>query len=410
MRDKHPFRSRHRRASGTLLAVLLVTALVGAFVAWKGVSVLRRYEAARNVTTGGDTVPKTLVGLWATVDSSDVLGSLTAIVEMPGSTNGGHLISIPVSGDGGGSDLASSFRQEYLDGGVESMQISVEAALNVTFDFVQVSKPSEFDALIRPVLPVSVDLPDAVPGNGPSIAAGKLSMNGEQLAAVLNRRGNGLESTRRDNTLAVWRGIAAAVGQGKTTFDAATQPTTFAELLTRVLAGPVDVAGLSAKTIDAERNPNRLDVEQIDIAQSVLVFAAISPSNMSSPSQGLKYRLEAPANSTARLYDAIATLIYLGGNVVQVGLNGTEQAATLVTLADSRDKARVEENPLFGKVEYKPDRKRIAGVDVQMSLGSDYLNKPASGEADPSASTTTNSDSVVSTTSTTGSSSSSVNG
>lgn len=431
------FRRRSRRATSVLGGVLVAVLVLAAVALWQGIGVLRRYEAARNVTASAISVPKTWVGLWGTLDTEGDLGSLTAVVSMPGEALGGHLVSIPISATAT-PDAPVSFRDVYRADGDEALRDAVERALNVGFDVVQVSTPAEFAALVAPVTPAVVDLVDDVPGT--DIAAGSVSLGAEQLASVLNAY-DGDDAARRPNVVAVWRGLAAQIGEGRTSASGEQTPTTMPELLTRVMAGPVDVAGLATWPIEdagvdddrvddgtdgdgstddssavVNSSPDRSgstvahddaddvltvlsdDVDRVDIVQAVLVFASVAPSNMAAPAPGLIFRLEAPPGSEARVYDAIATLMYLGGNVTQVSLQGAVYDATQIFVSDRRDLEGLEDNPLFGKVEYLTTGTRILGVDVQVRLGADYLSKPAIGDRDTSVSTTTTLDPTVAST------------
>ena len=364
-----------------MAAVLVGVSLVGSLVLWQGVAALRRYEAARNVTRSAIDVPKTWVGLWITVGTDNVLGSLTAVVGMPGDAHGGHLVSIPTNGDGSGQDAARSFRRAFADGGVDELQFAVEAALNVTFDFIQVSTPADFVALLSPASPTEVTLASPVDSATPPLRAGTASLSGEQVAQVLNRRDHeGDEPSRSANILAVGKGVAAAIGTGKTTAAAGAPPTTFAELLNHVMAGPVDSAAVSTRPLEAERVHSGADVALIDVTSAVMIFAAVAPSNVSAPSTGLIYRVEAPPGSEQRMYDAVATLLYVGFNVTQISLAGPQLETTRVFLADSRDReTTAEEDPLFGAVDYSADGPRILGIDVVLSLGANYLSQSPKG-------------------------------
>jgi hypothetical protein len=142
------------------------------------------------------------------------------------------------------------------------------------------------------------------------------------------------------------------------------------------MAGPVGSRGLLTRPIDVARNPDKLDVEALDRPDAVLVFASIAPASMSRPGSGQSYRIEAPAGYDAQVRKTIAILLAADGNVVSVDLRSTPKAKTTLSIYDA-DAAAAEptDNTVFGTVTVQAPSIRLAGIDVTISLGTDYLKQ-----------------------------------
>ena len=141
-------------------------------------------------------------------------------------------------------------------------------------------------------------------------------------------------------------------------------PTTFAEMVTRLMSGSVASRGLVARPLEADRNPEGLDVEALDRPDTILVFASIAPAQMSRPASGLTFRLEAPPGYDQQVRKTIGVLLSFGGNVVSVDLNAEANADTKFLIYDA-SLAAVEptENPIFGTVKVETFFIRLGSID-----------------------------------------------
>jgi hypothetical protein len=188
----------------------------------------------------------------------------------------------------------------------------------------------------------------------------------------------------------VWAAVAQAIGKGVTN-PTDGKPTSFAALATQVMAGPADSRGLPARALPVSEVPDGKDVAELDRAEAVYVFATIAPSNMSAPSPGLVFRIEAPPGYSDKVKYTVQALLFLGANVQWVYENGPVQTTTKVFLADKNlaDDALGAEG-LFGKdFQQAESTYRIEGIDVIIQLGTAFLDDPNSGNTLPSTTTTT---------------------
>src|SRR6185312_4624287 len=112
--------------------------------------------------------------------------------------------------------------------------------------FFSVDDPQQAAALLIPVGSVNVNLPRSVVGTGASGSAdvvvdrGTQSLDAAGLVKVLTSVSPTVgEAERTPNVQAVWTGVAQAVGTGKPPSTMPAGVGSFADLTTRLFAGPV---------------------------------------------------------------------------------------------------------------------------------------------------------------------------
>ena len=227
---------------------------------------------------------------------------------------------------------------------------------------------------------MTVDLPRDVLGADDTVLypKGPASLSADQVAEIMTTRSpTERERLRRPNIDALWAGIAAAVGagqQGQTL--SASVPTTFPEIATRLMAGPVASRGLVARPLTPDRNPEGLDVEALDRPDTALVFASIAPASMTRPASGLSFRLEAPPGYDQQVRKTIGILLAFGGNVVSVDLNAAPHPETVFHIYDPAVAAdEPTTNTVFGPITVDTPGTRLGGVDETISLGTGYLSQ-----------------------------------
>ena len=156
------------------------------------------------------------------------------------------------------------------------------------------------------------------------------------------------------------------------------------------MAGPVASRGLVERPLGADRNPEGLDVEELDRSDTILVFASIAPAQMTRPAGGLSYRLEAPPGYDQQVRKTIGILLSFGGNVVSVDLNAEPTAETTYLIYDKAlSTAEPTENALFGTIKIDTPDVRLGGVDETIALGTTYLDGVDLSAPDATSSTST---------------------
>lgn len=397
-----------RRRRTTLMITLSVVGvlLLGALLAVGGLA-LARYEGGKDTSVNAQPLPVTAVGMLATVDDLDRLATVTILVgegALAGDPvrGGGSIVSVPISADSLGATASDgtlarqSLEEVYATAGPEGLLQAVESTLSLTVDQWVVADPGELATLLRPIAPVRVTLPeDAVDSrSGTDVtvqSAGDASLSAEQVAEVLNARADGqTDAERRANVVAVWKGVAATIGEGTGQVPAG-EATSFNELLAQIYAGKVLARGLQTVALPEGDVEAGRDVELIDRGDEIYVFATIAPASLSAVATGLVYKIVAPPGYDEKVLWTVNAILYLRANVIWVDQNGPIDATTKVLLADkgfSDDVASAE--LLFGD-NYETDvtDTPFEGIDVIIQLGTDFLDDPTTGQTLPSTTTTT---------------------
>lgn len=158
--------STRRRRTAVMLAINLTAIVALGGMGYAGYRALRRYEGGKNVSVPVLPVPRTQVGMLATVDGDDELTTVTVFVlSLPAQGEvGGSIVSVPVSSDTafGFDGMRIPLTEVYSEGGADSLVLGVESLLSITLDQWQVADPAAAAALLAPLEPVTVDLPAAV--------------------------------------------------------------------------------------------------------------------------------------------------------------------------------------------------------------------------------------------------------
>jgi len=386
---------RRRRTLLMLLINVVVLGLVGGLL-YAGAKALSHYEGAKNTADPTIQVPDTPVAMLGTVDADNHLTSVALFVMKPAPAKGGSIVVVPVSSDtSGGVGQRLSLADVYKNGGATALATAVESTLSITLTASDVATPEQLQAMLRSVPKIAVTLPQDVrtTQNGQTVSlfkAGATTMSPFDWTTAVNARvTDETDRTRRSTIEALWSGLAKSIGDGVGTVDASLAPKSFDLVFHTVLAGPTSARGLPAGRITTGTVPPGADVEDLDHPEAVFVMASIAPSAMSAPNPGLVYRLEAPPGFDAKVKYAISVVLYLGGNIHSVYMNGPTQDATLMSMYDQRfAEQTLSSLKMFGNVKSVPPAQRIDGVDVVLQLGTSYLVGSQSGSMPSTTSTT----------------------
>lgn len=349
-------RSRTRVMVGVLAAALALVALFG----FLGVTALTSYEGAKQVESDAASLPATPVAMLATVDDMNALSSVTLLVLRPGDAPGGHIVSVPVSVDSslGVGEMRTPLTEAYTAGGIEGLQFAVESALTISPDVVAI-------------------------GNSTQIAQWFASLGAEVAAstgAALTARTEGqLERDRTASVEQAWVAVTAAVGAGLAQPPVAESPagtySTLADITARLFAGPVESRSLPVTAADAATNPDGKDVDELDRSVATMVLAAIAPANMSTPAPGMVFRIEAPAGYDDKVELVINYLLSMGCNVKSVVLTAAPTTDSLVLVGDFKFREQLKSQGfVIDDLDMKAPPQAIAGIDIILMLGTDFLD------------------------------------
>ena len=397
--------SRRRRNTLLALAAGVLAAIAAPTLLYVGAKAITNSKAGQNVQANlppEQTFPQTPTAMLATVSATNELTSVTVLVLAPDADvspagydqRGGSMVSVPINADTGSGDQALSLHDAYASGGEDQLRSDVESVINLTVDFSAVMTAEQFAAFLTGLPSVQATFPRDVLGtdDAPVFPKGPAVLTAAQAAQVLTTRSpTEREHARQTNLDPLWTGIAAAVGTGRQGQTLSAQsPTTFDEMAARLLAGPVASRGLVARPLGADRNPDGLDVEELDRADTILVFASIAPAEMTRPAGGLSYRLEAPPGYDQQVRKTIGILLSFGGNVVSVDLSAEPVAGTTYLIYDQAlAAAEPTENALFGTIKIESPDVRLGGVDETIALGTTYLDGVDLSAPDATSSTST---------------------
>lgn len=387
-----------------MIAVNVVALVVLGGLLWFGRTALGDYTAAKRADRGLPTVeiPRTPTAMFATVDAANHLTSVTVFVLAP-SLSGGNIVSVPANADStqGSGDQRLSLRDAYASGGRPGLILALESLLSVSLDYDTIANPTDAATVLSPLAPIDVDLARTVVNDADGATKvlfqrGARSLGAADAVQVLTAMSSTVdEAARTPNLEAVWSGVAAAIGQGKSSggAPAAAPVTDFPSLVAHLYAGPVGARGLPLGVFPEDvTNVGDKDIAPLDRSEEILVFASIAPASMSRPANGLAVRIVAPPGSEARVKQAVGVFLYSGDNVVSVDLTGSPRDTGEVFVYDPSSKAHFDELQAYvGPFEYGTPDSQPVGVDATIMLGAKFLDS-----SEPVASPVTTSSTLVS--------------
>ncbi len=398
--------SRHRRRMSTTRA--LIASLIGVVLAvgFGIAGAVAIYNTKDGQVQGSDTpevsFPSTPTGAIAVLDANGALASLAVLAIRPAEEDepgrGGTVVPVPVSADVSGGVGAERLPIDETVSlfGPESVADELPALLGVSIDRIAVVTETELAAMLAPLAATSVGLPlPATRADGTVIAeAGAQSLDGAAMAAVLASRTAGRPAADDYlNQSAVWSAVADAVGEGLasplalqavTTGGAASAPP-IGELVGRLTSGPISMQVLrSDPIVSVDVNPRGVDAVALDRVEVAVIFGHIAPSRVAAPYAGYTirvvsaYRDDQLPEGVARhdvAYTATKALAGLEANVRSVDtVAGDVEASTIIEVAnDSLVAAGERLVDVFGSVDVRVGDTRINGIDMVVTLGTDYL-------------------------------------
>lgn len=388
------------------------------------------YNTKDGQVHGSDTpevpFPATPTGAMAVLDENGTLASLIVMAIRPAGDGddagvGGTIVPVPVSADvsgGLGPERLPLDETVALFGG-ESLEDEVPALLGVSIDQVAVVTEAELATMFGSLEATEVVLPDAsVRSDGTVIAeAGAQTLDGAQMAAVLASRDTDLTGAEEYGAdVAVWVAIASALGEEPAPplaleidepTAAAAGEVGISELVGLLTSGPVSVQPLRTDpVVSVDLNPRGVDAAALDRVEVAVIFGHIAPSRVAAPYPGYTFRVVSSygddqlPGGVVRLdvaYTATKALFEFEANVRSVDtVAGDAEPNTIVEVAnDSLIPAGERLVDILGPVEVRVAGIRIAGIDMVVTLGTDYLDTLDAGAATDSAGTSGRQDTIV---------------
>ena len=444
-----------RRARRTITAatVALGLVIVAAVLLTVGIVTLSNSQEGEAVgvdTRPIETFPATPNALLAVTDDDGRLASVVVMTLLP-EGQGGSVVTVPVNADASsGFGLQRRPLNEAFDpSDPEAFVATVEDMLSITIERSAVVDPAGLEALLEPLGSVQVSLPDAVidtdavdtgervlattdpddtdpdgpvpdgsvlergaseivGDDGVIVTAGPQILETAQAVEVLTAIDDSVPAyDQHPLDVAMWSAIAQRAPINVPPEPVATDdqgrpvaPDTVGDLAALLFDGVVGVRDIAVSPSTATTNPTDADVVVLDHSDSVLVFAQISPSLVSTPNTGSKARVEVlfTDDQLARadgLYETnadvaremVQLVLFLQGNVVSVDTSAT--GAPDLTIVEVADPALLEEaittaELLYGAAEVRLATTVLDGVDLVVILGRSYLERAVGAAANSS--------------------------
>jgi hypothetical protein len=422
---------RTRRTRIAAAAALAMTVVAGALVV-VGVITLSNSQAGEAVGVDDRpriALPATPNALLAATDEEGRLASLVILTLSP-EWSGGSIVTIPVNADGtAGFGVQRRPLDAFFDPtDPEGLVLAVEDMLSITIERAAVVDPAGLEALLAPIGPVQVVLPDAVvdsdavgapepdgdaepDGDGEGtgeggdggtepagviVSAGPQVLDTAQIVTVLTAIDDDVPAyLQHPLDVAMWTALAEAESPGSppppVTDDAGqlVAPASVDALMVSLFSGEVGVRDIAADEPSEQNNPTGADVVVLDRFDAALVFGQISPALVSTPSTGSSMRIVGQFTDeqlavTDGLYESgadlmrvlIGRMLFLGANIVSI--DTTPSGAGEVTVVEVTDPRALQDwieasAILFGDAEVRVAESVIEGIDVVVTLGTSYL-------------------------------------
>lgn len=411
-------RRRRSRSVVVGLVVALVALIGSGALAYAGWRTLSTSTAGKRVTVGefvtaNQRLPFTPTAVIGTVNGAGRLTSVVVAVVEPDGT-GGSLVQLSASADTnlGITDERRPLAAAYEIEGPDAFVAGVTSLTTLGFDVVEIVDAERFADLTTPLGELTVDVPVDVADEATAKIwnAGVAKFAPAQAAALVTASSTQLDDWYFDSTReAVWSAVADRVGAGIGTskpVDSDTALPAIADLDTffdHLFAGPIDFRGLAIQPYPQEAVEEQLaedlwqafGVPSIDSVvlhsrgESALVFATVAPGRVGSPREGERFRVLwgfsdddlAPLgiNGADATIQAIRRLLFVGGNVISVARIDSsrvpDQTTVAVRAGDVMPTLEEGYADMFGPVDLRAREVEITGIDVEVTLGREFLGQ-----------------------------------
>ncbi len=439
-------RQRRQRSVVIALAVALVALAGSGALAFAGWRTLSTSKAGRRVTANDFVVanqrfPFTPTAVIGTQNDEGRLTSVVVAVIEPDGT-GGSIVELSASADAnlGLTDERRPLAAVYAVEGGEAFLRGVANLTTMSFDVIEVVDAERFTELTTPLGELTIDLPIDVgdEATGQVWEAGAERYSPAQAAAIVTASNTQLADWYYDGARqAVWSAVSQRVGAGIGTADPVASDeelpviTDLDTFFDHLFAGPVNFRSLTIEpysddVVDEQLAPDLFQAFGLPSIDSVvlhargeaaLVFATAAPGRIGSPREGERFRLlwgfpdEAleplGINGADAAIQAINRLLFINGNVVSVAQIDPSQVPERSTVAvpegDVLPQLEAGYVDMLGPVDLQARQIEITGVDVEITLGLDFLDTldVAAMSADAAGITTTTDTNTTDTTDTT---------
>jgi hypothetical protein len=378
---------RARRRIRIAIGAGVVSALmlpIGGALAWQR---LLNSQSGTSVTATTQEVPSTPAALLAGVGAGGQLSSL-AVLALDPSGVGGTVVLVPVgtATEVAAGDTSSRLAEVFAEDGLDGLVAETQAVLDVSFVTAAAYDREQLIDVLAPLGAITVLLDRDVIVTGADGTDVVLATTGEQplpvdrvVDVLLARRAQESEADRFSRHKEVWTGIVERLGIG---LDLAPEVdatpvglSSMTNFAARMFAGSMQVWQLAAApVIDDGRNPRRVDMYSLDVAETLMIFASVAPSSLVSADVSMTVMIDSSLNDPLISREAVARLTALG---IGVGLvrevQGLPPVKTTVALwVDGADALPDIMRDTFGDVARIEGSLRVDGIDAVVTLGGSF--------------------------------------
>ena len=405
----------------TLLALIAAVAL-----SVVGIATLADSRAGELASEGANLplqrLPYTPTALVGTLDEDGRLTTVVVLAVEPDGT-GGSIVEIAAAADAnsGNAGVLQPLNAVLQVNGPDSFALDAEVLTGVAFDVVEIVDEERFTQMVSALgdLPVNMPINLYDKSSGEQWPAGETVMPGAVAARAVTAVDPEIDDWLFEpGRAAIWQAVAERVGAGigsavPVASDAdLPHPADLDTLLDRLFAGPVQYRALSIKPLDDQRISEQLPtdlgvafgagskdaVAVHDRAETLVVMGAVAPARVGAPLEAPSFRVvmgftdaeleAAGVTSMDVLQQAVNRLLFSKVNVVSVadvqGTTAPDHSTFSVVDASTVDGVREEYAKGFGsEIVVEPAESRIDGIDIELTLGRDFLQEVStSGAAD----------------------------
>ena len=411
-------RSRRKRGTWMALGAAALALIAAIALSIVGVATLADSKAGRLASHGTDLplqrLPYTPTALVGTIDEDGRLTTVAVLAIEPDGT-GGSIVEIAASAD------ANSAVE-----GKDAFALDAEVLTGVSFDVSELVDQERFAQIVAPLgdLPVNMPINLYDKSSGEQWPMGETAMPGSVAARAVTAVDPQINDWLFEpGRAAIWQAVAKRVGAGigsaaPVASDAdLPRPADLDTFLDRLFAGPVQYRALTIKPLAEERIAEELPAQLSvafgagskdavvvhDRAETLIVMGAVAPARVGAPLEAPSFRVvmgftdaelqAAGVSSSDVLQQAVNRLLFSKVNVVSVadipGSTVPDHSTFSVVDATTIDGVRKEYEKGFGTdIVVVPAQTRIDGIDIDLTIGRDFLQEvSASAAADVTGST-----------------------
>jgi len=366
------------RPRRTALVAVLSVAVVGAVpvLVWKGARTIVDSSEGSTITVKAvpaAQIPPTPVAMLVIVGDDGRASAMVLISQLPKS-EGGFVIQVPadtrVDIPGIGDERIAT---AYDTGGLDLAQQTMQATLQITIDATAEANASQLAQLLAPYEPFAVHFDQPVLASTSDgrthtvFPAGDATLRATDMPKVLLARvSDGVETDVLARQEALWRAVIAAVKA---------KPGT---------AGSTGIAGFigglgrgtflaTTLALDVAHADDGLPGIPPDLIRMRLLVAQAMPGAVSPSSSSARYQIVNTTGDPLLALDLVGRLTYFGANIIAAGDTTAKVSKTKIEYVDDGNKTLATSlTHILETGEAVKTNNRIEGIDITITIGSDY--------------------------------------